>query len=281
MNAARALALLAARHPGRRAFITGAASGLGRALAMRLGRAGWQLGLNDLDLAGLQRIAAAAGGTPAVHAFDVADPAAFDAAAASFVAAHGAPDLLFNNAGVGCGGLFLDTPVQHWRDVLDVNLLGVVHGTRAFLPAMIRHGSGHVVNVASAAAFHGLPKFSAYSASKAAVAALSEALRAELAGTGVDVTLKMTTFYRDAAIGAHTLGSDAIRRQAQALVDRAPLDADDAAARLLVHMARRRFYAVYPGQARALWAIKRHAPGWYLRLVPPVFGWLERRLDAQ
>ena len=278
MNAAQALAMLAARHPGRRAFITGAGSGLGRALALRLGAAGWRLGLNDLDPAGLARVTAEADGTPMPFAFDVADAAAFDAAAASFLAAHGAPDLLFNNAGIGCGGPFLDTPLAHWREVLDVNLMGVVHGTRAFLPTMLQQRSGHVVNVASAAAFHALPKFSAYSASKAAVAALSEALRAELAGSGVDVTLKMTTFYRGAAIGAHTRGTDAIRRQAQALVDRAPLDAADAADRLLVHMARRRFHAVYPAQARVLWAMKRHAPVLYLRLVPPVFAWLERRL---
>lgn len=281
MNPTRVLSVLAARHPARRAFITGAASGLGRALALRLGAAGWHLGLNDLDVTGLARIALEAGGTPALYPFDVADAPAFQAAAASFLATHGPPDLLFNNAGIGCGGPFLDTPLAHWREVLDVNLMGVVHGTRAFLPAMIAQGSGHVVNVASAAAFHGLPKFSAYSASKAAVAALSEALRAELAGTGVDVTLKMTTFYRGAAIGSHTRGSDAIRRQAQALVDSAPLDAAEAADRLLAHMAQRRFHAVYPAQARVLWAMKRHTPRLYLRLVPPVFAWLERRLGTE
>ncbi len=278
MNPARALSVLAARHPARRAFITGAASGLGRALALRLGAAGWRLGLNDLDVTSLALIASEAGGTPALYPFNVADALAFQAAAASFLATQGPPDLLFNNAGIGCGGPFLDTPPEHWREVLDVNLMGTVHGARAFLPAMIAQGSGHVVNVASAAAFHGLPKFSAYSASKAAVAALSEALRAELAGTGVDVTLKMTTFYRGAAIGAHTRGSDAIRRQVQALVDRASLDAGQAADRLLAHMARRRFHAVYPAQAQLLWAIKRHTPRLYLRLVPPVFAWLERRL---
>lgn len=280
MDADRALAILAARHPRRTAFITGAASGLGRALALRLGGAGWQLGLNDLDAAGLARVAAEAGGTPATFVFDVANEAAWQAASGSFLAVHGAPDLLFNNAGIGCGGPFLDIPAAHWREVLDVNLMGVVHGTRAFLPAMLAQGSGHLVNVASAAAFHALPRFSAYSASKAAVAALSEALRAELAGSGVQVTLKMTTFYRDAAIGAHTRGSDMVRRQAQALVDRAPLSAADAAGRLLIQMARRRFHAVYPAQARLLWSVKRHAPGLYLRLVPPVFAWLERRLGS-
>ncbi len=278
MTPTRALSILAARYPQRRAFITGAASGLGRTLALRLAAAGWRLGLNDLDATGLTQLGAETDATPALYPFDVADAPAFKAAAASFLATHGPPDLLFNNAGIGCGGPFLDTPLAHWREVLDVNLLGTVHGTRAFLPAMIAQGSGHVVNVASAAAFHGLPKFSAYSASKAAVAALSEALRAELSGTGVDVTLKMTTFYRGAAIGAHTRGSDAIRRQAQALVDRAPLDATEAADRLLAQMARRRFHAVYPAQARLLWAIKRHTPRLYLRLVPPVFAWLERRL---
>lgn len=278
MTAAAALRVLGQRHPARRAFITGAASGLGRALARRLGQAGWQLGLNDIDGTGLGQVAAEAGGTPDLYPFNVADADAFSRAAAGFLASRGGLDLLFNNAGIGCGGTFLDTPLDHWREVLDVNLMGTVHGTRAFLPGMVRQGSGHVVNVASAAAYHALPKFGAYSASKAAVAALSEALRAELAGSGVSVTLKMTTFYRGAAIGRHTRGSAEVRRQAQALVDRAPLDAMEAADRLLACMARRRFYAVYPAQARIMWAVKRHAPMLYLRLVPPVFDWLERRL---
>ena len=275
-SACNSLAGLARRHPGRRAFITGAASGLGRALALRLGAAGWRLGLNDLDAAGLDAVAAAilatGGAAPGLFVFDVADPGAFAAAA------RDGADLLFNNAGIGCGGPVLDTPLADWREVLDVNLMGAVHGIRAFVPGMVAQGSGHVVNVASAAAFHGLPRFGAYSASKAALAALSEALRAELAGSGVDVTLKMSTFYRDAAIGRHTRGDAETRRQAQALVDRAPISADEAARRLLRSMARRRFHAVYPLQARVIWAAKRLAPEWYVRLVPPVFAWLERRL---
>ena len=273
---ANSLAVLAQRYPERRAFITGAASGLGQAMALRLGAAGWRLGLNDLDPAGLEGVArsvmAAGGAVPRLFVFDVADPDAF-----ALPARDGA-DLLFNNAGIGCGGSVLDTPLAHWREVLDVNLMGAVHGIRAFVPGMVAQGAGHVVNVASAAAFHGLPRFGAYSASKAALAALSEALRAELAGSGVDVTLKMSTFYRDAAIGRHTRGDAEVRRQAQALVDRAPISADQAALRLLHSMARRRFHAVYPLQARLIWVAKRFAPQWYVRLVPPVFTWLERRL---
>ena len=275
-SAGNSLAALARRHPGRRAFITGAASGLGRALALQLGAAGWRLGLNDLDAAGLDAVAAAilaaGGAAPELFVFDVADPGAFAAAA------RDGADLLFNNAGIGCGAPVLDTPLADWREVLDVNLMGAVHGIRAFVPGMVAQGSGHVVNVASAAAFHGMPRFGAYSASKAALAALSEALRAELAGSGVDVTLKMSTFYRDAAIGRHTRGDAETRRQAQALVDRAPISADEAALRLLRSMARRRFHAVYPLQARLIWTAKRLAPEWYVRLVPPVFAWLERRL---
>ncbi len=91
----------------------------------------------------------------------------------------------------------------------------------------------------------------------------------------------MTTFYSGAAIATHTRGTDAVRRQAQALVDRSPLSADDAAGRLLTSFAKRRFYAVYPGQAHLLWAFKRHAPELYRRLVPPVFDYLDRRLSKR
>ncbi len=157
MNAARALDILEARYPKRRAFVTGAASGLGRSLALRLGMSGWTLGLNDIDAQGLDDVAlavtAAGGPKPELFVFDVADADAFGAAAAAFLEHGRGADLLFNNAGIGCGGLFLDTPLADWREVLDVNVLGVVNGARAFVPAFLRQRSGHVVNVASAAAF--------------------------------------------------------------------------------------------------------------------------------
>jgi NAD(P)-dependent dehydrogenase (short-subunit alcohol dehydrogenase family) len=102
---------------------------------------------------------------------------------------HGVPEVVVNNAGIGMAGAFLDHSAEDWRKVLDVNLWGVVHGSRLFAAQMVARGQGgHIVNTASAAAFTPSRSLSAYATSKAAVLMLSQCLRAELAGQGIGVT---------------------------------------------------------------------------------------------
>ncbi|MCZ8131168.1 MAG: SDR family NAD(P)-dependent oxidoreductase [Steroidobacteraceae bacterium] len=171
---------LAAALPGRRAFLTGAASGLGLALANELARAGWTLGLLDRDAVRLAGVAATlrAAGAPDVHAFpgDVTDEAAFTAVVAEFAMRTGGLDLMVNDAGVAVAGRFESTPLADWRWALDVNVLGVVVGCRAAVPILRRQGTGLILNVASAAGFASGPQMSAYNASKAAVISITETL---------------------------------------------------------------------------------------------------------
>ena len=118
------------------------------------------------------------------------DPGAVEALAARVAADIGPPDVVVNNAGVGFFGPFLDTPLSAWHQVVGVNLMGVVHVSRAFLPGMIAAGGArHLVNVSSAAGIYPVPNLSAYSASKHAVLGLSDALAMELRDTGVGVTV--------------------------------------------------------------------------------------------
>ena len=141
---------LSRRYAQRRAFVTGAASGLGRALCRLLSEDGWTVGMADVDTEGLDDAAAEmkrAGGRPHVVELDVSDAAAFEEAATAFVEAHGGVDLVINNAGLGAGGRFKDTSVQDWERVVSVNLMGVVHGCRSFLPHL-EDGGGHLINVA-------------------------------------------------------------------------------------------------------------------------------------
>lgn len=266
------MAQLARQFPARRGFITGAGSGLGRALAHRLAAAGWRLGLNDLEPDGLRALTDQYGPDQlATYVFDVADETAFAHAATDFLHRFQGVELVFNCAGIGGGGLFVDYPMAHWREIMRVNLLGVVAGTQLFLPAMLAARRGRVVNVASAAAFHGLPGLSAYVASKAAVLAFSEVVEAELRGTGVHLAVKMTTFYRDSQIGRLTRGRAEEQQLAQQLVNQAPLSADEVAVETLRQVAAGRFYIVFPRQARGLWFFKRHFPRLYLRFIS-VFG---------
>jgi len=138
------------------------------------------------------------------------------------------------------------------------------------LPHFLEQGSGHIINVASAAAFHGMPHLSAYNASKAALLAASETLSAELRGSGVYVSLMMCTFYRS-DIWKHTRGEDAERDAARRLGESARLTIARAANLTLKGVAGRKFYIVFPALARSLWLFKRLYPHGYLRLVPRLF----------
>jgi len=148
------------------------------------------------------------------------------------------------------------------------------------LPAMVAAGKGHFITVASAAAYHAMPHLSAYSAAKAGVVQLSETLRSEMAPLGVDVTVKMTTFYHS-DIAEHTRGPEAEREKARSLIEMAPWGSAEVADALLLTVQKRKFYMVAPGQARFIWRFKRFLPELYMRLMPTVFPKLEAKLLAK
>ena len=172
--------------------ITGAGSGIGRATALEFARLGAELVVSDIDDASVQQSAkeiAAQGGTAHAYVLDVSDAHAVDAFADQVCAEHGVPDIVVNNAGIGQAGRFLDTPADEWDRVLDINLGGVVNCCRAFARRLVERGSGgHIVNVASAAAFAPLQSLNAYCTSKAAVYMFSDCLRAELDAAGIGLT---------------------------------------------------------------------------------------------
>lgn len=168
---------------GKVAVVTGAAGGIGAAIAARLRTEGCRLALVDLGKAAL---AAAPGDT--AHAMDVSDAASWPALADEVRDAHGGADLLVNNAGLTILGAFSDQSLDDLDRIVDVNLKGVLYGCRAFLPLLRARGGGHIVNVSSLAGRVAFPYQSTYCATKFAVRGFSAALRMELAGQGVGVT---------------------------------------------------------------------------------------------
>jgi short-subunit dehydrogenase len=168
---------------GRVAAITGAASGIGRALATELARQRAHVALCDIDEAGLAETVARCEGhgvkvTSAV--VDVADRDAVHAWADAVVADHGAVHLVVNNAGVALGATVADMPYEDLEWLMGINFWGVVHGTKAFLPHLQASGEGHVVNISSVFGLLGIPSQSAYNAAKFAVRGFTDALRMEL-----------------------------------------------------------------------------------------------------
>lgn len=173
---------------GRVAVVTGAASGLGRAMAARFAGEGMKVVIADVDPVSLKQVEAdlrTAGATVLAVPTDVSDAAAVEALAGQTLEAFGAVHLLCNNAGVVADRPTWEFTAAEWRWVLGVNLFGAIHGIRAFVPRMLAQGGeGHVVNTASAAAFTPLQGVAPYNVSKAGVVALSETLAMDLAQVG-------------------------------------------------------------------------------------------------
>lgn len=175
---------------GRVAVVTGAASGIGEALARALASRGASLAISDIRgqrLDGLAAELTAAGVECLARPVDVADPAAVQAFADEVEATYGRVDLVFNNAGVALIAGVEAAPLAdaHW--LMNINFWGVVHGCRAFVPALRRAGGGHLINVSSIFAMVSMPSQAFYNASKAAVRGFSDALREELRGSGIHV----------------------------------------------------------------------------------------------
>ena len=180
---------------GKVAVITGAGSGIGRALAQLLARKGARLALSDIDDAGLAetvRLVEAGGVREVISGrLDVADRAAFAAYAAAVVDHYGSVNLVVNNAGVALAGDLVDLAYPDMDWIMGINFWGVAHGTKEFLPHLIASGDGHLVNISSLFGLVSMPGQSMYNAAKYAVRGMSEAVREEMlvAGHPVGVTV--------------------------------------------------------------------------------------------
>jgi short-subunit dehydrogenase len=180
------------RLANRTAVITGAGSGIGRAIAVSLARRGCHLALADINETGLAATAEllrAYDVRVSCHRLDVADRAAVASFPSLVMAEHTGVDVLVNNAGVAVGGTFAQVSEKDFEWLFEINFWGVVRLTRAFLPLLHASGDAHIVNISSVFGLVAPPEEAAYAASKFAVRAFSEALRHELAGSGIGVTV--------------------------------------------------------------------------------------------
>ncbi|MBV8927899.1 MAG: SDR family oxidoreductase, partial [Mycobacteriaceae bacterium] len=179
---------------GKRCFLTGAASGIGRATALKLAAEGARLYLTDRDAEGLEKTVAEAralGADVAEHrALDIADYDDVAAFAADIHTRHLSMDVVMNIAGVSAWGTVDQLTHQHWQSMISINLMGPIHVIETFVPPMVAAGrGGHLVNVSSAAGLVALPWHAAYSASKYGLRGLSEVLRFDLARHDIGVSV--------------------------------------------------------------------------------------------
>jgi NAD(P)-dependent dehydrogenase (short-subunit alcohol dehydrogenase family) len=261
---------ISTRLPGKRAFITGAGGGLGLEFARALAAEKWSLGLFDFDPSRLvkaeQEIAALG---VEVHAFpgDVREYDELAVAINSFADNAGGLDLMINNAGVACAGSLLETPLDDWRWILDINVLGVVNGCRAGVPHLQRTGRGILLNIASAAAFVSPPFTTPYNATKAAVLSMSESLAPELASSGIQVSVAMPGFMNTSLLET-ARGPERERAIASASMQNSRYTAAMGATDILLGAARGDLYIVLPRPMRNVWRFKRWLPDIFTRQFP-------------
>jgi NAD(P)-dependent dehydrogenase (short-subunit alcohol dehydrogenase family) len=266
------------------AVVTGAASGLGLALADRLARRGWQVALVDLpemaarSAAAWQSLDAAAragGGAVIAAPFDVRDAVAWAALRTRLRDAWPICDLLVNAAGVGAAGVVGTLPPEQWRRVIDTNLVGTAVGCETFLPWLAAAPRcTHVVNVASIAGVLAPPAMAAYAASKAGVIALSEAIAAEAPRGRPGVTVACPGFFRSGLLDTWHFASELESREARRRMRRTAWTSERVADRVLAAVAANRRYVVVGTEARWLWRLKRLAP----RATTALLASLYRRL---
>ncbi|WP_373635583.1 SDR family NAD(P)-dependent oxidoreductase [Yoonia sp. SS1-5] len=241
-----------------RAFITGGAAGLGRALAKGLVADGWQVLIGDVDLVAGQTCADELG--VSFIACDVRQAVDFEQVVVWVQQEWGGVDLVINNAGVAQMGPLEKTPLDDWQWIVDINFLGIVRAVKAFTPLFRAQGHGRYLNIASMAGFLYLPNAGAYNATKAAVVALSETMMLELEDAGIRTQVACPAFFRTDLARNMRAADDMAEKMTKRLVERSRLDADDIAAAIIAGMSGGDAHILTHPQSKSALRLKRWLP---------------------
>ncbi len=267
------------------AIITGAASGLGRALALRLARDGWHIAICDInDTASEEtlRLVRQAGGSGQTEHLDVTDPNAWQELRDRLRRTWQAIDLLVNNAGVAGAGEVGEFPLDDWHWIINVNLYNAIYGCHTFVPWLKENPRGaHIINTASLAAIGSAPGMAGYNVSKAGVLSLSETLYAELLPHRVGVTVICPAFFATNLLTTGRFSQTLWKRVAERAFEVSSLTADRVADEAIRAMQRKRLYVVLPGSARVQWWYKRLLPTHFLRKVAKIMRGAADKIGAE
>jgi NAD(P)-dependent dehydrogenase (short-subunit alcohol dehydrogenase family) len=262
--------------------VTGAGSGLGRALCIELAKRQAQIVVSDIELKGADETAhlvAQHGGKALVRRCDVSRAEEVEELAQFADRELGATDLLVNNAGVAVAGSIGDVPLRDWEWIFGINLWGVIYGCHSFAPRFKQRRSGHILNVASAAGLLSSPDMGPYNVTKAGVISLSETLASELRPFGVGVTVLCPTFFVTSIMtSSRSQLAGELAGTAEALMQKSKLQAPDVAARALTSCDKGDLYCVPMVDGQLGWRLKGLAPEqFYKRIMPVMMTGMRRR----
>jgi len=253
----------------KRVLITGAGSGLGRALAFRFAENGWRVACADIRLDRAEdtaRLITGFGVGAMALKVDVGDDASVEEMRDEILAAWDGVDVVVNNAGVASAGGVAQTTLDDWRWTLNINLMGVVRGCRAFLPILMEQGRGRIINIASFAGIANAPRMSAYSASKSGVISLSECLRGELAaaGSAVKVSVVCPAFFQTSLMES-ARAPEGDKKVAKKLMATSGDNADEVAQRIYSQALAGKFLILPTKHELGRWRLKRLFPEFFFR----------------
>jgi NAD(P)-dependent dehydrogenase (short-subunit alcohol dehydrogenase family) len=262
----------------RTAIVTGAGSGIGRAICLRLARDGWHIALADINPDGSEetaRLIADAGGTSQVELLDVSCEADWLDLRERLQSQWTSLDLLVNNAGVVATGSVHETPISDWDWLLSINLRGVILGCHTFVPWLLEHPQrSSLINISSVAGLISPAKMGAYNVSKAGVVALSETLDQELRSRNVGVTVVCPWFTQTNLLESGRFANPLDKDAGAFLMQNSWVTPEQVAESAVRAMYRRKLYAVVGFRAQRCWSTKRHMPFSYAWMAE----WVQRRI---
>ncbi len=274
------------RFKQQRVFITGGASGLGKALVEAFAKMGWSIWIADINSQMAsdfkQQLEAS---NPSldirVSQCDITSEEDLLSLSQSIAEQWGSLDIIINNAGIASSGLLEDTNLAQWNRTIDTNLTGVFQGCYRLASLLPDTTPGQIVNIASFAGIAQAPGMVAYNVSKAGVIALSESLRIELGHRNIGVTVACPAFFQTNLVDSMHGSSDAVKQQVQKWMATSKIDAHDVALDILKGIERNKFMVISHDYARKIYWLKRFFPAYYMRKAMAMVPKLKQRLSTK
>jgi NAD(P)-dependent dehydrogenase (short-subunit alcohol dehydrogenase family) len=257
------------KFPQQRAFVSGAASGLGLAICERLAGKGWKLLIADINADRLAQADAklqAMGATTLSMVIDVTDYAALEGAASALQENWGGVDLVFNNAGIAICGAMDELSLQDWEKTLNIDLWSVIYGCKIFTPMLKRQGGGYIINTASSAGTLAGPEMACYNVAKAGVVSLSETLNAELSKDNIGVSVICPTVFVT-SLGDSLTGGRPMEQSLARQLEKSRVSASDITDDVISAIEKNRLYVISQTDARWGWRMKRMFPELFARTI--------------